>query len=128
MGIHHKRTLNIRHFHQRKKNNISSHCNKCHNIVSQKQYVSFFIKTKLYTMYHISNRFLCYCFISLNSEDEKTAPRCVLLALISLPLNYPRRQGIGIFPSSLYDNSFCFFDFRVHGSTCFNFKFWCYFV
>jgi hypothetical protein len=47
----------------------------------------------------------------------KTAPRCLLLALISFPLNVPKRQGIGIFSSSqmgkncLQDNSLCTFIF-----------------
>jgi hypothetical protein len=43
---------------------------------------------------------------------KKNAPRCLLIALISLPLNdprFPRRQGIGIFSSCrmgcLHDNS-----------------------
>ena len=40
---------------------------------------------------------------------QKNAPRCLLLVLISLLLNDPRRKGIGIFASSqmgcLQDNS-----------------------
>jgi len=43
----------------------------------------------------------------------KNAPHYLLLALISLPLNDPRRQGIGIFSSSqlgcLQDNTLCTF-------------------
>jgi len=44
--------------------------------------------------------------------------RCLLLALISLPLNDPRRQGIGIYTSSqmgcLHDNSLCTFILYIH--------------
>jgi hypothetical protein len=43
----------------------------------------------------------------------KNSPYCLLLALISCPLNDPRRQGIGIFFSSqmgcLHDNTLCTF-------------------
>jgi hypothetical protein len=49
----------------------------------------------------------------LDKMQKKNAPRCSLLALISVPLNDPRRQGIGIFSSSqmgcLQDNSLCTF-------------------
>jgi len=74
MSINHTRTLNIRHFHQRTKN-ISSHCDKSRNILSQKQLCHSSLKQNYIhcTMYHISNRFLWCCFISLNSEDENTA-------------------------------------------------------
>ena len=52
------------------------------------------------------------------TKKKTHTPRCLLLALISLKLNDPRRQGIGIFTSSqmgiLQNNSLCFFDVRPH--------------
>jgi len=51
MSINHTRTLNITHLKSSKNKKHQSHCHKSHNILSQKYIVSFFIKTKLYTMY-----------------------------------------------------------------------------
>lgn len=58
---------------------------------------------------------------------QNNAPRCLLLVLISLLLNDPIRQGIGIFASSQmgcpHDNSLLFIRSTTRRSICFNYSY-----